>query len=153
MMVGDQDLAPCDAQLQCLPGNSCFEGVCIDETEAPKPWGVGPEGGEIHGPNGIVIIIPPGALTDRVDFTVRPASSLTSIGDVRVEGADVVEPVTVNFVQPVTVMIPKADLANDGRSVYFFRAGMSDWKRLDGEPEADYVTGQTMHMGMFVAAE
>jgi len=80
----DGDIAPCGAEGACLPGYHCDVGFCLPVDALAVEQGIGPEGGEVEGPDGALLLVPPGAVTENTKVTLNIQSSGTVINGAQV---------------------------------------------------------------------
>ena len=151
----DNDIAPCTSDGQCLPGYYCTQGFCLPSEAALEPRGVGPIGGEVIGPQGVVLEVPPDAVEGEVVFDIQPASRGTFIAGVELlSEAYSVEPSDVTLQVDATLTIPVPPLpqeSNDNIGVWRYEPSEDTWRRLDGECEYKIARAKTDRGGLFVA--
>jgi formylglycine-generating enzyme required for sulfatase activity len=66
---------PCQGDRDCSAGQTCIDGFCQEDAAV-----VGPEGGVVEIGEGVVLEIPPGALTEDVEFTATITSPTSEWG-------------------------------------------------------------------------
>ncbi len=102
------DSGPCSVSGACLPGYVCQAGLCVTG-QAPTTviLGIGPEGGEVSGPDGLTLTIPPDAVSTRVEIAIRAASATSQIPNVTLRSPVYsLEPSGLAFARPVTLRMP-----------------------------------------------
>lgn len=107
---------PCEAAGDCAAGFACAEGVCrfVEEPgqAPPEDTVVGAAGGELSGPDGVLLSIPAGALGGDTALRIARASAThVPVGCQEMSAFYLVTP-DVDFATPATVSIPVADCSD-----------------------------------------
>jgi hypothetical protein len=128
----------CEGAADCFAGFACVDGVCTevsppdDPPPVPAPVEIGSSGGEVTGPDGVLLIVPAGALgMDTLLRVEHGTPSLVPDGFVDVTAFYDVVPADVGFAVPATLEIPVAGGRCDG--------DCSMWRRSDGAWELSSV--------------
>ena len=115
--------------------------------------GIGPEGGEVSGPDGVRVIIPEGALSETVPFNIVEAESAPSLpSDVEAVGTpyDISVPEGTEFLAPVQVELPVEQLDNVGEEPLLVYAWDGvEWQDMGGIVEDNIVRFETSHFSIF----
>lgn len=82
LIVIDDALAPpspCTQPGDCAAGHACTEGTCqpVETSTVPPPVGtvLGPAGGDVIGPDEVLLAVPSGALADDVELFITRESN------------------------------------------------------------------------------
>lgn len=109
---------------------------------------VGQEGGDVAGPAGVGLSIPPGALDEDVEITVSVTTSGYEALPAVSEGAVFsFEPHGLTFNVPVTISIPHTGVP-DEIAMYTSSLG-SGWSKIEASKEATVLRTQVEHFSFF----
>jgi hypothetical protein len=113
-----------------------------DETETGTGYIIGPEGGELSGPEGISLVIPADALAEEVEISIKSASLKFPVGIEPSSAMFQFEPAGLTFATPVTVSFPSDDSTVD---VFWTDLGKETFHRLPSTWEDGRVSVQAEH--------
>lgn len=109
---------------------------------------IGEEGGEVDGPGGVGLTIPPGALDSDVEITVSVTTSgFESLPAVSDGAVFAFEPHGLTFNVPVTIRIPHTGVP-DEVAMYTASVG-SGWSKLEASKGAAELETQVEHFSFF----
>lgn len=152
------EVAPCADDGACLPGYHCDIGYCLPVEAVDEVKGIGPEGGEVQGPNGSVLLVPPGALSEYTEITLREVSAGTMIEGAQLLGTSyAIEPADVALATPALLMIPTPALpmTQAMSDVGIWREQAPEgWSRVtsEGDRDAKVARASIQTFGTFAAA-
>ena len=151
----------CEGAADCAPGFGCVDGSCesVSGATSPPPLGteVGPEGGAVRGPDGVVVTFAAGALDAPLHVTVDRVSSTTApVAVVERSRFYAVRPAAI-LVEAAEVAVPLTGPCPDDTCAVWLEAGEEDepWIELDSRPATgEVIVGELPVLGgVFVAGE
>jgi hypothetical protein len=114
--------------------------------------GIGPEGGEVSGPDDVRVIVPEGALLETVTFSIEEAESVPSLpSDVEAVGTpyDISVPEGTEFLAPVQVELPVEELDSEEEPLLVYAWDGGEWQDMGGIVEDNVVRFETAHFSIF----
>lgn len=120
-----------------------------DAGQASVTVTVGQEGGEVAGPNGVGLSIPPGALDQDVEITISVTTTgFETLPAVSEGEVFAFEPHGLTFNSPVTISIPHSSSVPDEVAMYTASLG-SDWSKLTATKGAAALQVEVDHFSFF----
>jgi hypothetical protein len=116
------------------------------------PGEIGPDGGEVEGPNGTKLVIPAGALAEPVVFEVSVVAEPPAGDFSALSGAIEITPAGTQFLVDVQVVIPVESLPGTGKvAVYTAATVDGPWQAVPTEVVESTLVGTISHLSLFQA--